>query len=83
MDLDAGAVERESLQLDAHGLLALQVLEDSVEHAAVRPAAHPGVDGVPVAEICRQPMPLATMLGDIQGVEHLEIGQADVLALHW
>ncbi len=54
-----------------------------VEHPVPGPAVHPGVDGVPVADPGRQPPPLAAMLGDVQdGVEHLQVRQADVAALH-
>ena len=83
MHLDDGAVHRYRLQPDAHDLLALQMLEDPVQHPVLRPPVHPRVDGMPVAEPRRQPAPLAAMLGDIQdGVENLPVRQADVAALH-
>ena len=83
MHLHNGAVHRHRLELDAHDLLSLQMLEDPVKHAVLRPAVHPGVDGVPVAKPCRQSSPFAAMLGDIQdGVEYLAVGKADIAALH-
>ncbi len=37
---------------DTHDLFSLQVLEDPLEHAVLRPAIHAGVEGVPVAKPC-------------------------------
>ena len=49
----------------------------------IRPAVRPGVDGMPVADARRQPLPFARALGDVQhGVEHLQVGQFDVAALN-
>ncbi len=84
MHLHDGAVQRHRLELDAHDLLALQMLENPVKHAVLRPAVHARVDGVPVAKAGRQAPPLATVLGHIQnGVENPEVGNADVAPLHW
>ena len=83
MDLDAGAVERDRLKLDAHDLFALQVFEYPIEDPVLGPAIHAGIDRVPSAEATRQAPPLAAMLGDIQdGVEHLEIRNPYVATLH-
>ena len=83
MDLDDGAVHRHGLQLEANDLLPLQLLEHPVEHPALRPAVHAHVDGVPVTEPGRQPSPLAAVLGHVEdGVEHLQVRQTDVAALH-
>ena len=83
VNLHDGAVQRHRLQLDAHDLLALQVLEHPVQHPALGPAVHPGIDRVPVAEPRRKTAPLAAMLGHIQDrVQHLQVRQADVAALH-
>lgn len=49
MHLDAGAVQRDGLDLDLHDLSALQLLERTIEHARLGPAAHARVDRVPVA----------------------------------
>jgi hypothetical protein len=50
MNLDDGGVHFDGLDLDAHNLLALQHLEDLIEHATFGPAVHAGIDGVPRAE---------------------------------
>lgn len=82
MHLDAGGVQRHSFELDLHDLRALQLLKGTVEHAQLGPAVHARVDGVPVAETLGQATPLAAVLGDVQdGVEHLQIAQADIAAL--
>ena len=54
MDLDDGAVQRNGLQLDAHDLFSLQLLEDPVQYAVLRPTIHTGVDRMPVTEPRRQ-----------------------------
>ena len=83
MDLDSGTVQRDHLEPNAQELFALQVGKDPVEDAALGPPIHPGVDGVPGAKPGRQTPPLAPVLGDIQdGIEHLQIGEADIAALH-
>jgi hypothetical protein len=65
-----------------HDLGLLQLLEHPVEHAALGPAVHARVDGVPVAKALGQAAPLATEFGNVQdGVQHTQIGQADVAAL--
>lgn len=72
MHLDAGAIERDDLDANAHQLLQLHVLKQFVEHARFCPAAHARVNGMPVAKLLGQASPLATMLGHIQnGVDHL------------
>ena len=83
MDLDDRAVQRRHIELHAHELFPLQLLEDPIQHPVLRPAVHAGVDGVPIAEAGRQPPPLAAMFGYVKdGVEHLQVRQADVAALH-
>ena len=83
MDLDDRAVHRHDFQLETDDPLPLQLLEHPVEHAVLRPAVHPGINGVPVAEPRRQTPPLAAVLGHIQNsVEHIQIRQPDVAALH-
>jgi hypothetical protein len=68
-----GRVQRDGLDLDAHDLLQLQLLEDPVHHAAFRPAVHPRVNGMPVAEPLRQTAPLAAMLSYVeQGIQQLK-----------
>ena len=83
MHLDDGAVQRQRFELDAHDLFSLQLFEDPVEDAVLRPAVHAHVDGVPIAEATGQAAPFAAMLRHVQdGVEHLQVRQADVAALH-
>ena len=83
MDLDDGAVYRHCLDLDAHHLLPLELLEDLVQHPVLRPAIHPSVNRVPIAEPSRQPAPLATVLRHIHdSVEHLPVRKADIATLH-
>src|SRR5271170_7192709 len=82
MHLDDGGVEFDGSNLDAHDLLALQLLKDAVQYAVLRPAVHAGVNGVPVAETLRQAAPFAPLLGDIEDrVQHREIAQAHIAAL--
>jgi hypothetical protein len=75
MHLHDSAVQRHGLDLDAHDLRLLQLLEHSIEHATLGPAIHARVDGVPVAKALGQAAPLAAMLGNIQDrVQHAQIG---------
>ena len=66
MNLDHGAVQRDRLDLDAHDLRLLQLLEHTIEHAAFGPAVHARVDRVPVAKARGQAAPFAALLGHIQ-----------------
>ena len=82
MHFDDGRVQGNGLDLDAHDLFALQFLEDAVQHAALGPAVHAGVDGVPVSETLGQAAPLAFLLGHLQnGVQYGEIRHAHIAAL--
>ena len=82
MHLDGGRVQFDGLDLDAHDLLPLQLLQDAIQHAGLGPAIHTSVDGVPVAKTLGQPAPLAPLLGHVQQrVEHLQVGKADVASL--
>ena len=83
MDFADRAVERDRLELDSQELFPLQVLEDPVEDAALRPAIHASVDGVPLPKPPRPPAPLAAVLGDIQdGIQHPQIRETDIASLH-
>src|ERR1700681_2512640 len=83
MHLHRSGVEREGLDLDAHDLFHLQFLEDSIEYAALGPTVHARVNGVPAAEALRKPTPLAALFSHIKNsVEHLQIGQTYIAALH-
>src|SRR5512139_1908656 len=82
MDFDDGTVQAHRLELDAYDLSMLQLLEHPIEHAALGPAIHAGVDGVPVAEAFGQAAPLAAVLGYVQdGIDHAQIRMVDVAAL--
>src|SRR5208282_4905458 len=82
MYLHDGGVHFDGFDLDAHDLLALQQLENLIEHATLGPAVHAGVNGVPGAEALRQSAPLAAMLGDEQQrIEELQVGDPNIAAL--
>lgn len=82
MHLDAGAVQRHRFDRDLHNLRLLQLLEGPVQNARLRPATHARVNRVPVAEALGQATPFAAVLGDVQdGIQHLQIREADVAAL--
>lgn len=82
MNLHNGAVQGYRLDLDTDDLSMLQLLEQSIQHAAPGPAAHARVDRVPVAKALGQAAPLATMLGYIQdGIENLKVGKAYIAPL--
>jgi len=82
MHFDDSAVQGNRLDLDAHDLSMLQLLEYAIEHPVLGPAIHARVDGVPVAESQGQPAPLATVLCHVQDrIEYAQIRMADVAAL--
>ena len=82
MHLHDSGIHFDGLDLDAHDLLALQTLEDVIQHAALGPAIHAGVDRVPRAKTLGQTAPFAALFGDIEkGVEKLQVGDFDVAAL--
>jgi hypothetical protein len=84
MHLDRGGVQSERFDLDANDLLRLQLLKYPVQNAVLRPAVHPCVDCVPASEALRQTAPFAALLSYIQHrVQHLQITQTHVAALHW
>ncbi len=82
MDFDGGRVQADSFDADAYDLLALQLLEDVIQHAALGPAVHAGVNGMPISEAFRQAAPLAAVLSDIeQRVQQLPVMQLHIAAL--
>ncbi len=82
MHLDAGAIQGHRLDLDPDNLGLLQLGEHPIQHTRPRPAAHAGVDGVPIAKALRQAAPLAAMLSDIEDrVQHVQVGQTYVAPL--
>src|SRR5271156_3605490 len=83
MHFHRGRVQSESLDPDAHNLLQLQLFKDPVEGAALGPAVHARVDGMPVAEALRQPTPLASVLGHIQqSIEKLQVRKTYIAPLY-
>src|SRR5271165_619238 len=82
MHPDGGRIQAHGLDADAHDLLALQLLEDLIQHAALGPAVHAGVDGMPISKAFGQSAPLAAMLGHIeQDIQQLQVVQPHVAAL--
>jgi hypothetical protein len=82
MHLHRSTVQSHRFDLDADDLSVLQLCEYPIEHTALRPAIHAGVDRVPVAKPLGQTAPFAALLGYVQnGVQHPQIGQAHVAAL--
>lgn len=82
MDLHKGAVQGYGLDLKPEDLLFLQGSKDPRQHSLFGPAAHAGVNGVPRAEVLGEASPLAAVLCHVQdGVENLEVREADVAAL--
>lgn len=82
MHLDDGRVQLDGFDLEAHDLLPLQALEDALQHAALGPAVHARIDGVPVAETLGQSAPLAALLSHVQQcVEHLQVGETNIAPL--
>src|SRR6185436_461226 len=82
MHFDNGAVQAHRLDLDAHDLSMLQLLEHAIEHPVFGPAIHARVDGMPIAESLGQPAPFATVLGHVQDrIDYAQIRMADVAAL--
>ena len=82
MHFDDGTVQPNRLDLDAHDLSMLQLLEYAIEHSVLGPAIHARVDGVPIAESLGQPAPLATVLRHVQNrIDYAQIRMADIAAL--
>ena len=60
----------------------LQLFKNPIQHAALGPAIHPGIDRVPIAEPLGQTAPLAAMLGHVQDrIEHEQVRMADIAPL--
>ena len=82
MDFDRRAIQRNSLHSESQDLLSLQTGKHPIQDAGLAPAVHPGVNGVPVAEVLGQPAPFAALLGHKEnGVEHLQVGQTHIASL--
>ena len=83
MHLHNRRVQRHRLDADADDLLALHLLENRIQHAALRPSIHARVDRMPAAEPLRQAAPFAALLGHVQNsVQHHQVRQFHVAALH-
>jgi hypothetical protein len=82
--LHRGGIQRESLNLDTHDLLGLQLFKDAIQYAILCPAIHTRINTVPFTESGRKTAPFAALLGNIQdGVEDLQIRQTNISSLHW
>jgi len=83
MNLYGSRIQAERLNLDPYDLLELQLLENSIQHAALGPPVHPRVNRMPVTKALWQPTPLTSVLGHIQQrIYQLQIAQAYVPTLH-
>ena len=82
MDFDGGRIQAYGLDTDAYDVLALPLFEDVIPHAALGPAIHAGVDGMPISEAFGQAAPLTAVLGDLeQGVQPVPVVEFYVAAL--
>ena len=70
MHLDDRAVQRDGFDAKLDELDLLQPLEDAVEYAGFRPAAHARVDRVPAPEPWGQAPPFAAVLGHMENGVH-------------
>jgi len=82
MHLDAGGVQPDRFDFDAHDLGGLQLGEHPIQHTGLSPTVHACVHRMPVAKALGQTAPFAAVLCDVKdGVDHLQIGHADIAAL--
>lgn len=79
MNFDDRAIERNGIHSDADYLLLLEPLENPVKHAVFAPAAHAGVDTVPIAKPFRQAAPFTSIFSHIQDrIENKKVVKLDV-----
>jgi hypothetical protein len=78
MDLHNGAIQTHRFDLDANELLLLQLLENSIEHARLRPAIHASVDRMPVTKALGHRSPLAAVLGYVED----RVDDGEILVRH-
>jgi hypothetical protein len=71
-------LSREAPAADMKNSIILQSLEYSVKHTVFAPAAHTGVDAVPIAKAAWKSSPFAPMFEDIQ---HREVVNSDIASL--
>ena len=84
MYFDDGAVQTHRFDPDAHQLLMLQFLEQSIQNTRFRPAIHARVDRVPVAKALGQAAPFAAIFCYKQNRVHdLKVAERDIAALNW
>ena len=82
MNFDDRAVETESIRIEPDHLLLPQPCENPVKHTVFAPAAHAGVDAVPIAETAWKPSPFAPMFKNMQHrVQHREVVNRDIASL--
>jgi len=74
MHFDNSGVQTHRFDPDTHDLSMQQWFkENAIQYTALRPAIHPGIDRVPIAEPLGQTTPRAAMLGHVQ--DSIEYGQ--------
>ena len=82
MDLDEGPVQRDGFELHADDLSPVQLGEDAIQHAALRPPVHARIERVPVPKPLGEAAPFAALLGDVQDrIEDVQIVERHVAAL--
>ena len=82
MNFDDRAVERKGIRVEPDHLLLPQSCENPVKHTVFAPAAHAGIDAVPIAETAWKPSPFAPMFKDMQHrVKHREVVNYDIASL--
>ena len=82
-DLHDRAVHRHRFRLDLDELFLPDILENPFGNPALRPAVHPGVDGMPTSEPGRQSPSFAAMLGNIRdGIGYLRVQDAHIPPLY-
>jgi len=83
MYFDDSAVQTHRFDPDAHQLLMLQFLEQSIQNTRFRPAIHARVDRVPVAKALGQAAPFAAILCYKQNrIDDLKVAERDIAALN-
>ena len=82
MHLHRGAVQRANFHLDGNDLHRLHRFKDTRQNPLSGPAAHPRIDGVPVAVLLGQPAPLRSVLCNVKdGVEDFQIAVGQAAAM--
>ncbi len=82
MYFDDSTVERKNICIETDHLLLLESFEKPFKHAVFTPAAHAGINAVPLAKTALDPSPFASMFNDIQHcVQHYGVINSDIASL--